>query len=149
MWPPGFRYLLQSARVRVQLRTLLAGLVFAAIVAFGIDLQFAGELPDLRPSVTIQYDLFLAEVARRTPPGASIAVYGPTRRFEPDYAFRYYRACYRLPGRSVIPLKDRDDREHLERMAQADYIAAWNTGELLPHDPVFRGHLGTLYRRTR
>lgn len=135
--------------MRLQLRTLLPGLVFAALVAFGIDLRFVGELPDLRPSVTIQYDLFLAEVARRTPPGASVAVYGPTRRFEPDYAFRYYRACYRLPGRRVIPLKDRDDREHLERMAQADYIAAWNTSDPLPHERVFTGHLGTLYRRTQ
>lgn len=134
--------------MRLQLRTLLPGLLFAALVAFGIDLRFVGDSPDLRPSKTIQYDLFLAEVARRTPPGASIAVYGPAGRFEPDYAFRYYRACYQLPGRRVIPLRDRDDGEHPERMADADYIAAWDTSDSLPHERLFAGHLGTLYRRS-
>lgn len=130
------------------LRTVVPGLVFAALVAFGVDLRFVEELPDLRPSVTIQYDLFLAEVARRTPPGASIAVYGGSVRFDPHYAFLYYRACYRLPGREVIPLKDRDDRDHPARLAGADYVAAWNTDHSLPYPRVFSGYQGTLYSRT-
>ena len=74
----------------------LAGLVFAAIVACGIDLQFVRQLPDFRRLVMLQYDHFLIQVARRTPPGASIAIYVPTPKFEPEYAYRYYRAVYRL-----------------------------------------------------
>ena len=136
--------------MRPQWQTLLAGAVFAALVVCGIDLRFVKDLPDLTPAVTQEYDLFLNEVARRTPAGAAIAVYGETRRFEPDYAFRYYRACYRLPGRQVIPLKDRDDREHPERIAQADYIAAWVAPRNpLPYELLWSGHLGPLYRRTR
>jgi len=127
----------------------LAGLVFAAIVAAGIDLQFVRQLPDFGPVATLQYDLFLRQVARRVPEGASIAIHVPSRRFEPDYAYRYYRAAYHLPGRRVIPLRDADDREHPERIAAADYVAAWNTIETLPHALVWRGHHGALYRRAR
>lgn len=127
----------------------LAGLVFAAIVACGIDLQFVRQLPDFRRLVVLQYDHFLIQVARRTPPGASIAIYVPTPKFEPEYAYRYYRAVYRLPGRRVIPLRDPDDREHPERMAQADYVAAWNASAELPHPLVWSGHFGRLYRRAR
>ena len=124
----------------------LAGLVFAAIVACGIDLQFVRQLPDFGPTAMLQYDYFLIEAAKRTPPGASIAIYVHTPKFDPNYAFYYYRGAYQLAGRRVIPLRDADDREHPERLATADYIAAWGTNEVLPHAVVYRGHHGALYR---
>ncbi|HEX6099610.1 MAG TPA: hypothetical protein VF432_25070 [Thermoanaerobaculia bacterium] len=127
----------------------LAGLVFAAIVVCGIDLRFVRELADFRPGTTLQYDRFLREVARRTPPGASVAIHVSTRRFEPDYAYYYYRAVYQLPGRRAIPLKDPDDRDHPERLADVEYIAAWASATPLPHQRVWSGNHGTLYRRAR
>jgi hypothetical protein len=127
----------------------LAGLVFAAIVVCGIDLQFVRQLPDFGPVSRLQYDSFLIEVARHTPPGASVAIYVQVPRFDPDYAFYYYRAAYYLAGRRVVPLKDPDDREHPERMAGAEYIAAWATKTTFPHTLLYRGHHGSLYRRAR
>lgn len=115
----------------------IAGLLFAAIVACGIDFELVRQLPDFtRPSMS-EYDRFLMDVRRRTPPGASIAIDAPAEKFHPDYADRYYRASYELAGRRVIPLKDRDDRDHRERIAQADYVAVWD------------GKHGTLQRRSR
>ena len=125
----------------------LAALVFAAIVACGIDLQFVRQLPDFGPTAMLQYDHFLIEVAKRTPPDSSVAIYVVTPKFEPNYAYRYYRAVYRLPGRRVVPIMDADDRSHPERMAQADYIAAWATTRTFEHQQVWAGNLGTLYRR--
>ncbi len=125
----------------------MAGLVLAAIVACGIDLQFVRQLPDFGPVAMLQYDQFLIEVARRTPPGSSVAIYVPATRFDPHYAYRYYRATYYLAGRRVVPLRDADDREHPERMARADYIAAWNTVTTFPAPLLYRGHHGALYRK--
>jgi hypothetical protein len=104
----------------------IAGLLFAAIVACGIDFEFVGRLVDRGPRTLLPYDAFLVEVHRRTPPGSSIAIEAPAPKFQPDYAYRYYRAVYRLPGRRVIPLKDADDRDHPERLAQADFVATWD-----------------------
>lgn len=115
----------------------IAGLLFASIVACGIDLQFVWQCPDFAPVATPEYDRFLLEVRQRTPPGTTIAISTPAEKFQPDYAYRYYRASYQLAGRRVIPLKDRDDRDHPERAAQADYIAVWD------------GHRGTLRRSAR
>ena len=123
----------------------IAGAVFAAIVVCGISLQFVARAP----APLTGYDRFLIEVDRRMPAGTSIAIYAPASRFEPGYAFSYYRAVYRLPGRRVVPLKDPDDRDHPERMAQVDYIAAWDAKTALPHTLVWRGEGGTLYRRAR
>ncbi len=110
----------------------IAGLLFAAIVACGIDFEFVSQIFDFtRPAIS-DYDRFLLEVRRRTSPGSSIAIDALAEKFQPDYAYRYYRASYQLAGRRVIPLKDRDDRDHRERIAQADYVAVWD------------GHRGTL-----
>ena len=115
----------------------IAGLLFAAIVACGIDFEFVRQLPDFSDASISGYDRFLMDVRQRTPPGASIAIDAPAEKFQPDYAYLYYRASYQLAGRRVIPLKDRDDRDHRERIAQADYVAVWD------------GKHGTLQRRAR
>ena len=113
----------------------IAALLFGAIVVCGIDFEFVGRLGE-RGLTPQPYDAFLDDVHRSTPPGASIAIEVP-RDLEREYAYRYYRAMYRLPGRRVVPLKDVQDRAHPERLAQADYVASWD------------GKRGTLRRRAR
>ena len=121
--------------------------VFAAIVIAGVDLSFASLLLDRRqPDPTPPYESFLHEVARRTPPGAKVAILVPDRGWARDYAYRYYRASYVLAGRRVIPLLAPDDQPHLERMREADFIAAWDV-EAPDHPLLWRGHGGALYRK--
>jgi hypothetical protein len=139
---------------------VLAGIVFAAIVAGGTDLRFVKlffrDHASLRQAFAIPpasrrtpaYESFLAEVARRTEKGSAIAIVFPDRRWEGGYAYAYYRATYVLAGRRVIPLVDPDDSVHLERVATADYVASWKVPapELAQ---LWSGHGGALFRSAR
>ena len=137
-------------------RRLFAALLFGAILVGGIAPLYLRALvggaerdvyrPDRR---TPEYPAFLAEVARRTKPGQSIAIVVPMRHWDAGYSYAYYRASYFLAGRRVVPLVDPDDRVHPERLREADFIAAWRVPEFAAPETVWQGCGGTLYRGPR
>lgn len=140
----------------MNLRRVTGGLLFAAIVAGGVDLRnLASLVGDSRRRAAFlasstdrrapDYPRFLQEVARRTRPGESIAIVFPPRGY--DYAF--YRASYFLAGRRVIPLFDRDGRFHAERGREADYFAFWSVAPPPRTVVVWQGHRGSLVRGRR
>lgn len=99
---------------------------------------------------TPEYPSFLRAVADATPPGSSVAVLVPMRRWDDGYSYAYYRASYFLAGREVLPLVWRDDRVLSRNLDRADYVASWRLelgGAGL--EPVLQAHGGTLYRRKR
>lgn len=145
----------------MRFRKILGGLLFAAIVAGGIDprrVRFLfvdrtalGAQLTLAPDAQAPtYPRFLEEIARRTKPGDSIAILVPMRHWTGGYAYAFYRATYFLPGRNVIPLIDLEDAMHPERLREARYIAAWRMLPLPgPWEVAWRGPDGLLLRRTR
>lgn len=98
---------------------------------------------------TPEYPRFLAEVRARTAPGDTIVIMVP-RRWRSGYDYAFYRATYLLSGRSVIPLLDDRDKTYPERIATADFVAAWQTRFEAPaFTTVWQGHDGHLARRNR
>jgi hypothetical protein len=143
--------MLESVTVSVHSKPLLPGLIFAAILLGALD---------PRPLFTIhrepasdrfeEYPRFLAEVASRTAAGQSIAIAAPERSRILGSSYIFHRASYCLAGRRVIPLIDRDDSQHFERIGEADFVAVWGTSVPPGRLAVFwRGRDGTLYRRVR
>lgn len=108
----------------------------AAELAAGPDRAFPG------------FAAFVREVRERTPEGARIAIVVPMRRWSGGYEYAYYRASYILTAREVIPLVDSDDSAHLERVAKADWVAAWRMAPRIPSfTPVWSSGQGALLRR--
>lgn len=97
---------------------------------------------------TPEYPRFMEQVAKRTAPGDSIAIFVPMRRWDDGYAYAYYRASFILAGRRVLPLVWSDDRLLRQHMRDADYVAAWqmNVGGA-DLRPVWSGAGGTLLKR--
>lgn len=140
---------------------IVAAILFGAIVVGGFDAAYlrlffadrkilGSHFTSLPDQHTPSYPRFLREVAARTEPGSSIAILVPMRHWNEGYAYAFYRASYFLAGRSVIPVVSPDDRAHLRRAADADYIAAWEVRTLIPEDQIlWRGHDGFLARQKR
>lgn len=130
-------------------KPLLARVVFAAVLLGALDprplLRIRSEPPaDLLP----EYVRFLAEVKARSAPGQSIAVAAPARSWSRGYSSIYYRASYILAGRRVIPLIDRDDSFHFERLGEVELVAVWGMGGPRGrYALLWSGHHGALYRR--
>jgi hypothetical protein len=135
---------------------LLAALLFGAILVGGLWPSHLSTLagdarrkiyqPDRR---TPDYPAFLAEVARRTKPGQSIAIVVPMRYWNAGYSYAYYRASYFLAGRRVVPIVDSDDAVHPERLQEADFVAVWRVPEFAGPEEIWRGHGGVLFRGVR
>lgn len=142
--------MLESRAVRMHLRPVVAGLVFAVIVLGALDPRpllriEAHAVPDRKTS---DYPLFLEEVARRTARGDMIAILVPMRDWSHGQSYAYYRASYFLAGRRVIPLVDPDDSRHPERLVRPEYVAVWRmSAPPGPHELVWSGHGGMLLRR--
>lgn len=143
----------------MRIRGIAAGLLFAAIIIGGVDTRLVRVLfanktelastllraPDLQAP---KYPRFLEEVARRTKGGDTIAVLVPMRHWTRGYEYAYFRASYFLAGRNVVPLVDPDDSEHLERLREARYLAAWMMPTVPgPWEEIWRGSDGVLLRR--
>ena len=79
-----------------------------------------------RPDVQAPgYRRCLDRAGELTPRGASVAVLVPWRRWDPAYAYAYYRATYLLTGRRVVPLLDRHHVPHLERLRTSEWVVSW------------------------
>ena len=86
-----------------------------------------------------EYSLFLEGVRQNTRAGDRIVIATLGMRNPETYLYAYYRANYLLAGREVLPLAP-------EYLANADYVAAWQT----PGPPVrvvWQGHGGKLLTR--
>jgi hypothetical protein len=95
-----------------------------------------------------EYGPFLDGVREHTRGGESVAVLVPTPRWEPGYAYAYYRASYVLAGREVLPLMDADGRVHPENLFGAELVAVWHAPPPRTHQKlVWSGHGGALLRR--
>ena len=145
---------------RFPARTMVASIVFAAAVIGGFEPLYlrmiVADRDALRASAaavadrdTPQYATFLEQVRARTPTGASIAILAPVRHWQDGYDYWYYRACYILHGRRVLPILDRSDVVHPDRLRSADYIADWGVTARFPGQRlVWRGPGGALLRRS-
>lgn len=140
---------------------IIAPILFAFFVAASIRtfplVMFFTDRTELRAVYSslfdrgvTQYPPFLREVAARTRPGDSIAIFVPMRRWDDGYAYAYYRAHWFLAGRNVLPLVWRDDRILGENFHRAEYVASWRM-KLDRPDLVAVGefHGGTLYARRK
>lgn len=117
---------------------------------FFADRAVAGvELTEAPDRAAPGYAAFLREVRNRTPEGARVAIVVPMRRWSGGYEYAYYRASYALTAREVIPLVDRDDAAHLERLRGADYVAAWRMSPRIPgFVRIWDGEGSALLRRS-
>ena len=141
------------------MRRVLYALLLAAMILGGIETFFfrifahdrgasAAQLAAAPDRAAPGYAAFLREVRARTPEDARIAVVVPMRRWSGGYEYAYYRASYALAGREVIPLVDRDDSAHLERVRDAEWVASWGMEPRIPgFARVWSGSGGTLLRR--
>lgn len=157
-----------SLRSRARVAALAALLVATCVAAVPWDLigfvtRSGSALPSaLRASIDRRapgYSAFLEEVRARTRPGEKIAIAAPAGDWN-TYAFLYYRACYVLAGREVIPWIDpahelRRDAHEADRMTlrndprtwrDADVIAAFEL-EVPQGNVVWRGARGALLRK--
>lgn len=90
------------------------------------------------------------EVDRRTPPGASILLVLPHRRWKEGYEYGFLRSEFLLPAKRVLPLIDEQGRMLKDNVARAEYVACWRECGLPPgFEIVWRGSDGTLARRAR
>jgi len=95
-----------------------------------------------------EYLPFLDGVRAHTRGGETVAVLVPTPRWDPGYAYAYYRASYVLAGREVLPLMDPEGRAHLENLLGAELVAVWHAPPPRTHQKlVWSGHGGALLRR--
>lgn len=95
-----------------------------------------------------EYAPFLYGVRAHTRGGETVAVLVPTPKWDPGYAYAYYRASYLLAGREVLPLMDTDGRVVPENLLRADFVAVWHAPLPLTHRTlVWSGHGGALLRR--
>lgn len=130
--------------------------IFGAVLAAGFEPAYLRALfgdrsvhvriPDRR---TPEYPRFLEAVAERVERGHSVSIAVPFRHWDGGYSYAYYRASYFLPGRRVVPIIAPDDRLHLERLKETQWVAAWRMPEIPGYDVVWRGHGGALLRRAR
>lgn len=135
--------------MRGSTRQLLWGALFAAIVLGGVDARVLHLIVHPRDAQQSpdggfpEYPRFLREVAARTAPGETILLIAPT------YEYPFYRACYFLADRRVIPLLDSEERAHPERLRDATVVAVWRLPAPEGFDTVWSGHEGLLLRRKR
>ncbi len=140
--------------MRVVYAILLAAMIVGGFQPFFFRVLFADRAAAARelaagPDRAFPgYAAFVRQARARIPPGARVAILVPMRRWDGGYAYAYYRASYILTSREVIPLVDPEDAAHLDRLARADYVAAWRMAPRLPHfAPAWSGDGGILLRR--
>lgn len=96
------------------------------------------------------FPYYLEQIRQRVPRNSSVALVMPVRKWDDGYAYFFYRASYFLAGRNVIPLVSPDDSLHLERLNDAEYVAAWNIELDSPqYRRVWTGFEGSLLKRIR
>ena len=145
---------------RFSSRAIIASVLFAGAVIGGFEPLYlkmiTADRGALRASAaavadrnTPQYATFLEQVRARTSPGTSIAILAPVRHWQNGYDYWYYRACYILHGRRVLPILDRSDVVRTDLLRSADYIADWGVTARFPgRQLVWRGSGGALLRRS-
>ena len=140
-----------------KLRRPLALILFLALALLSIDrglLKFAfadrAKLAEISrvDRDTSEYRQFLEDVRNRTRPGDSIGLMVPLMRWRPSYSTAYFRACYTLAGREVLPLIRDDNSPAVENLARAKYVAAWRRDVTdATRRVVWRGDRGVLLER--
>ena len=95
------------------------------------------------------YPLFLQGVREHTNPGDTVAVIVPIMQWETGYSYAYYRACYFLTGREVLPLVTPDEQHLPQNFRAAKYIAVFGVGLRTPADVVWHSGRGALLRLRR
>lgn len=122
---------------KVSLRVVVATLLFAALVGFGLKPYFVTFLvadrgvwarhlerfPDHRVPGYVE---LLRAAGAKIPPGARVAIVYPTLDWGSGYSYAYYRAEYFLAGRIVVPLSW-SDRARPERISEAEYVVVYRT----------------------
>ncbi|HEV7922576.1 MAG TPA: hypothetical protein VGR02_17470 [Thermoanaerobaculia bacterium] len=139
-------------------RRIAAAAVFAILVVLSVEktllrLPFIDRTP-LRISMETSpdrswypaYPRFLAEVRRRTPPGARIALVVPMPTWETGYDYAFFRASYFLAGREVLPILTRDGKPFGDNVRNAQYLAAWGVNARGGRE-LWRGNGGVLLQR--
>ena len=100
------------------------------------------------PPAWHDYAPFLDGVRAHTLSGETVTVLVPTPRWDPGYAYAYYRASYVLAGREVLPLMNTDGRVIPENLLRAELVAVWHTPPPGTHRTlVWSGYGGALLRR--
>jgi hypothetical protein len=93
---------------------------------------------------------FYLDVRARTKPGDTIAIASRYTKWDGGYDYVYARSLYILSGRHILALLDPQDRPHPEKLAGADYVAAYQGEPQIPNfATVWRGPYGSLLRRQR
>jgi hypothetical protein len=144
----------------VTFRRALYVVALAAIVATCIDLRMMqmpfvardskAEALDRNPDrLWPLYPQFLEGVYAHTRPGDTIALIVPQMRWEPEYVYAYFRACYFLAGREVLPLVDPQDRKLQQNFSDARYVAVFGVTFRGPAVVVWQGDGGMLLRLQR
>jgi len=141
------------------MRRTLTRIAFLAIVAASISpmplfVPFYGRaaleplFTRYEPPAWREYLPFLDGVREHTRGGETVAVLVPAPRWDPGYAYAYYRASYVLAGREVLPLMEPDGRVVPENLLRADLVAVWHAPPPRTHRTlVWSGHGGALLRR--
>jgi hypothetical protein len=141
----------------LNLRRVLTAICLAAIVVTGVaarlfQLPFIDRGPSQRAMARFpdrvwpDYPLFLEGVRAHTKPGDTIAIIVPTMTWDGGYLYGYYRACYFLTGREVLPLMRPDNTRLPQNFRGAKYIAVFGVGLRAPADVVWRSGRGALLR---
>lgn len=93
-----------------------------------------------------QYPAFLEGVRAHTKPGDSIALFVPAMNWDGGYSYAYYRACYLLDGREVLPLIDRKNERIPQNFRTARYVAAFGVALRAPGSVIWQGAGGRLVK---
>jgi hypothetical protein len=144
----------------VTLRRALIVIALAAIVAMCIDprlllMPFVDRAPYARALEGYPdrqwplYPRFLEGVHAHTRPGDTIALIVPAMRWDNGYLYAYYRACYFLAGREVLPLVDPQNNKLQQNFRNARYVAVFGVTLRTPADVVWKGEGGRLLRLRR
>jgi hypothetical protein len=92
------------------------------------------------------YPAFLEGVRAHTKPGDTIAMVVPELAWDAGYSYGYYRACYFLTGREVLPLVTPENGRLPQNFRSARYIAAYHVRLGMPADVVWQSKDGALLR---
>ena len=141
----------------VTVRRVLTILALAAIVAMGIDMlllqmpftdrePFARALTVFPDRLWPRYPRFLEGVRAHTRPGDTITLVVKSMGWEDGYSYAYYRACYFLTGREVLPLVNPENGRLPQNFRAARYVAVFGVQLRVPADVVWQGQDGALLR---
>ena len=136
------------------MRRHAAMLLLAALIILGLrDNYVRYFFPSSRPAFTRSpqkfdpaYERFLDDVDRVIPQRRSVGVVTNANGW-PGYFYWYYRALYRLAGRSIVPMYQPQRSVRSAQVFDTDYIVFWKATPTLAQDAwVLHTDRGTVVR---